>query len=116
MPDPDVSPTTTEPHGHQEVEDELISTVETKEVRKLRARRNQGDSVWFGFGMFGMVGWSITIPTIICLALGIWIDKRWLSPYSWTLMLLFVGIVLGCLNAWYWVKREHGQIEQGQDR
>jgi hypothetical protein len=21
-------------------------------------------------------------------------------------MLLFVGVVIGCLNAWYWVKRE----------
>jgi ATP synthase protein I len=63
--------------------------------------------------MFGMVGWSITIPTIVCLALGIWIDRRWPSPYSWTLMLLFVGVVLGCLNAWYWVKREHGQIGDG---
>jgi ATP synthase protein I len=27
---------------------------------------------------------------------------------SWTLMLLGAGIVMGCLNAWYWVKKESG--------
>jgi hypothetical protein len=21
-------------------------------------------------------------------------------------MLLFIGVIVGCLNAWYWVKRE----------
>jgi ATP synthase protein I len=115
MTNPVSDPKKPQSQGRQETEEELISTVEIKEERKLRARRNRGNSVWFGFGMFGMVGWSITIPTIISLAIGIWIDGRWPSPYSWTLMFLFVGVVLGCLNAWYWVKREHSQIEYGQN-
>jgi ATP synthase protein I len=46
---------------------------------------------------------------VLFLALGIWIDGRTDSPYSWTLMLLVAGIALGCLNAWYWVKRESGR-------
>ncbi|MDJ0774758.1 MAG: AtpZ/AtpI family protein [Mastigocoleus sp. MO_167.B18] len=33
-------------------------------------------------------------------------DSHFPSPYSWTLMLLFVGVVLGCMNAWYWIERE----------
>jgi ATP synthase protein I len=57
-------------------------------------------------GMFGLVGWAVAIPTLIGIAVGIWIDKRWPSPYSWTLMLLVIGVVVGCLNAWYWVRRE----------
>jgi ATP synthase protein I len=85
---------------------ELIRQVGEKEFRKLRARREKDRSVWFGLGMFGLVGWSVAIPTLIGIALGIWIDTTWSSPYSWTLMLLFIGVMVGCLNAWYWVNRE----------
>jgi len=24
-------------------------------------------------------------------------------------MLLFIGLIVGCLNAWYWIKKESGQ-------
>ena len=74
--------------------------------RKLKARREKDRGLWFGLGMFGLVGWSVAIPTLAGIALGVWIDARTASPYSWTLMLLFVGVVVGCFNAWYWVKRE----------
>ena len=67
-------------------EGDLIETVGTKENRKIRARQEADRGVWFGLGMFGLVGWSVAIPTLIGIATGIWIDKRWPSPYSWTLM------------------------------
>ena len=86
--------------------DELARQVSQKEDRKLKARREKDRSVWFGLGMFGMVGWSVAVPTLIGIAFGIWIDTTWDSPYSWTLMLLFIGVMVGCLNGWYWVKRE----------
>jgi ATP synthase protein I len=86
--------------------EELTRRVADKEKRKLKARREKDRSVWFGLGMFGMVGWSVAVPTLIGIAFGIWIDTTWDSPYSWTLMLLFIGVMVGCLNAWYWVKRE----------
>jgi ATP synthase protein I len=86
--------------------DGLIETVGTKENRKIRARQEEDRGVWFGLGMFGLVGWSVAIPALIGIAAGIWIDKRWPSHYSWTLMLLVIGVGVGCLNAWYWVKRE----------
>jgi len=86
--------------------------VGAKEARKLKARRERYRGVWFGLGMFGMVGWSVALPLLAALALGIWIDSRWPSRFSWTLMLLFVGIVLGCLNAWHWIARERDTIER----
>jgi len=86
--------------------DGFIETVGTKENRKIRARQEEDRDVWFGLGMFGLVGWAVAIPALIGIATGIWIDKRWPSPYSWTLMLLVIGVVVGCLNAWYWVRRE----------
>ena len=79
--------------------------IELKAERKLKARRKK-KSVWFGLRMFGMVGWSVAIPTLIGVGIGLWIDTHITSPYSWTLMLLFVGVILGCFNAWYWIEKE----------
>lgn len=77
-----------------------------KEARKRKARREKDEALWFGLGMFGLVGWSVAIPTLVGIAVGVWIDSSRGDPYSWTLMLLFIGVAVGCLNAWYWVKRE----------
>jgi ATP synthase protein I len=85
--------------------------VDAKTRRKIKARRRKSDSIWYGLGMFGTIGWSVAIPTVIGVALGIWIDTRWPGRVSWTITLLFVGVVLGCVNAWYWVKRERESIE-----
>ena len=84
----------------------LPEQVGEKEKRRIKARQEKDHGLWFGLGMFGLVGWSVAIPTLIAIAVGVWIDRRWPGPYSWTLMCLFIGVVLGCLNAWYWVKRE----------
>jgi ATP synthase protein I len=77
--------------------------------RLTRHRKAQQDkqALFFGLGVFGVVGWSVAIPTLMGIALGIWIDRRWPTQYSWTLMMLFVGVVLGCLNAWFWIDSSH---------
>lgn len=79
--------------------------IATRAEHKARARRDKRHGVWFGMGMFGMVGWSVAVPTLVGLALGLWIDRRWPGPFSWALMLLAAGLMLGCLNAWYWVQQ-----------
>lgn len=94
---------------------ELSEQVGAKETRKLKARRARDRGIWFGLGLFGIVGWSVAVPTLLCVLVGIWIDTRWPSRFSWTLMLLLVGIVLGCLNAWYWVSKEQKMIEQEEE-
>lgn len=96
-------------------QEELIAIVTDKEARKLLARRQTDRGIWFGLGMFGMIGWSVAVPTLVCVALGIWLDRRWPGQISWTLTLLFVGITLGCLNAWYWVSREGGLAQPAEE-
>ncbi len=81
----------------------------------MRARRQQDRSVWFGLGMFGLVGWSVAVPTLIGIALGVWIDLKTATRYSWTLMLLVIGIAVGCLNAWFWISRERKMIEEEKE-
>ncbi|MBE9043390.1 AtpZ/AtpI family protein [Pleurocapsales cyanobacterium LEGE 10410] len=76
-----------------------------KSDRKLKARQEKRN-IWFGLGTFGMVGWSVAIPSLMGIALGVWIDARVESKYSWTLMCLVIGVALGCFNAWYWITKE----------
>lgn len=87
-------------------EEHFSEEVGRKAERKLKARWEQNRTGWFWLGMFGLVGWSVAVPTLIGVALGIWIDTHWPDGISWTLNLLIIGVVMGCINAWYWVKRE----------
>lgn len=80
--------------------------VGAKATRKLKARRNSTQGVWFGLGMMGLIGWSVVVPTLLGAALGIWLDKHYPGGRSWTLALLVAGLTIGCLNAWFWVSKE----------
>lgn len=84
----------------------MKNQVDKKMTRKLSARKNKQRSVWFGLGMFGLVGWSVAIPPIAGIALGVWLDGLFPGRVSWTITLLFIGLVLGCINAWRWVRKE----------
>jgi ATP synthase protein I len=80
--------------------------VASDSARKLRAQREGTRSVWFGLGMTGLIGWSVAVPTIGGAMLGLWLDRRHPGAHSWTLMLLVIGLVIGCANAWHWVVQE----------
>lgn len=93
------------PEQHDEQE-EFARTIKSKEKRKVEARKRDRPGIIFGMGMFGLVGWSVAIPTLLFLALGIWIDARYDTRFSWTLMMLSIGIAIGGMTAWYWVREE----------
>jgi len=86
-----------------------------KAARKLKARRTSTHGVWFGLGMMGIIGWSVVVPTLLGAALGIWVDSRHPGSHSWTLMLLVIGLVVGCLNAWHWVCKENKEIRKEEE-
>ena len=90
--------------------DHFTEQVAKKEALRMKGIRHKDETVWFGLGMFGFVGWSVAIPTLIGVALGLWIDRTWPSAYSWALMFLIIGVVLGCINAAYWVKKVRSKI------
>jgi len=96
----------------KDIKRSFIRKIEKKEKRKLRARGKKYQAIWFGMGLFGVIGWSVMIPTLIGIAVGIWSDRKWPGQISWTLTFLFAGIILGCLNAWYWVEKERKEIEE----
>jgi ATP synthase protein I len=84
--------------------------------RKLNARRNPSDGVWFGLGMMGLIGWSIVIPTLLGASLGMWLDKRDPGRHPWTLALMIGGLAIGCINAWLWVTKEDKAMHQQKDK
>ncbi|MEP6947237.1 MAG: AtpZ/AtpI family protein [Acidobacteriota bacterium] len=90
------------------------SEIAAKAERKIKAQRNKGQGVWSGLGMTGLIGWSVVVPTLLGVALGIWLDDRHPGSHSWTLMLLVIGLTLGCLNAWHWVAKEEIDMREGE--
>jgi len=92
-------------------ESSLGREIGQKAACKIKAR-NSTQGVWFGLGMMGLVGWSVVVPTLLGAALGIWMDGKHLGKYSWTLMFLLMGLMIGCLNAWYWVAKEDKEINE----
>jgi ATP synthase protein I len=86
--------------------------VAAQAARKLKAQRQGVRSVWFGLGMSGLIGWSVTVPGLVGAALGIWVDKHYPSQLSWTLMLLLAGLIVGCLTAWRWVDSQFKEMQE----
>jgi ATP synthase protein I len=96
-------------------ETNLSRQVGAQAARKLKAQRGATKSIWFGLGMSGLIGWSVTVPTLIGAAIGIWVDKHYPSKFSWTLMLLLMGLIIGCFNAWHWVHSQYKEMQEDQD-
>ena len=80
--------------------------ISEKENRKLKALSEKKRAEWFGLGMFGMVGWSVTVPTFLGTIGGLWLDKHYPQSFSWTLTCLISGLAAGCLIAWNWVNKQ----------
>ena len=89
--------------------DDFADRVRRREQQKLDPGRRDR-KLWFGLGMFGVVGWSVALPTVAGALLGAWIDSRLPSRASWTLMLLGLGLAVGCASAWHWLQDERRSI------
>ncbi len=96
-------------------DDNFSSRIAEKEKRKLKALREKNGSVWFGLGMFGMVGWSVAVPALLGALLGIWLDKHYPETFSWTLTFLIIGLFTGSIIAWYWVTKEDKEMHQNKE-
>jgi ATP synthase protein I len=101
-----------EPPKTSRIDSNFAEAIGTKAARKLKARRNSAQGVWFGLGMMGLIGWSVTVPTLLGAAMGIWLDRHHPGAYSWTLALLAAGLGIGCLNAWHWIAQEEKAMRE----
>jgi len=97
-----------------ESEPAFARQVGAKAARKLKARKTT-QGVWLGWGMMGLIGWSVVVPTLLGAALGLWLDKHHPGKHAWTLALLVAGLALGCVNAWHWVAKEDKAMRDEQE-
>lgn len=76
-------------------------------ARRMKAARDDpGPSPLRGIGTFGMIGWSIAVPTVGGAFLGLWLDRVAPRQISWTVALILGGVALGGLIAWAWIGKE----------
>jgi ATP synthase protein I len=94
MPDPEPKPAFPPSTNH------LLRQVELRAARMARRGRWQYSSGWRAVATIGLIGWTVVLPMLAGIAVGSWIDRRWPSRFSWTLMLLVGGLLLGCVSAW----------------
>lgn len=81
------------------------------DIKIRRRRKGKARNLWFGLGMFGLVGWSVAIPTLAGVAIGLWLDLTFPGKPLWTIMLMIAGVITGSLNAWYWIQKELNKNE-----
>src|SRR5690554_867732 len=93
----------------------LAARVGKKAARAAKARSRGTQSGWSGLGMVGLGGWAVAVPGVLGAALGIWLDEHDPGGRSWTLALLTLGLVIGCLNAWHWINKETKEINEESD-
>jgi ATP synthase protein I len=91
---------------HDKHEREFADRVGRSARRRIEARES-GRSVLSWIGAFGVIGWSVALPTLAGIALGVWIDARYeTGTISWTLTLMILGLAAGLAIAWGWIHRE----------
>lgn len=86
--------------------DTAEAEVAGKSLANADSRVRDHNLFWYDFIRFNLTGWSVVIPTLAGLAIGNWIDNRYPAGFSWALALMAIGLFLGCLNAWYWIRHQ----------
>ena len=87
--------------------------IKHKLSERRRAREEEErQGIWFGLAMMGIVGWSVALPTLIGVAIGIGLQATF-PQFAPGLLIasILTGVVCGCLIAWFWVRQE----SEGED-
>ncbi|MEP3329138.1 AtpZ/AtpI family protein [Sedimentitalea sp.] len=78
-----------------------------RQAKRMKSTRdNPGPSPLRGIGTFGMIGWSIAVPTVGGAFLGLWLDRVAPQVFSWTIALILGGVVIGAFIAASWINKE----------
>jgi ATP synthase protein I len=72
----------------------------------MRAEHRGADNPIAWIASFGVVGWTVVVPTLLGLFVGRILDDRIESSVSFTITLLVAGAFVGLIGAWQWVDSE----------
>ncbi len=74
--------------------------------RDRKARDVPEPSLGARLGQIGILGWTIVVPTLLCLWGGHWLDRRFGTGVFFSAPLLMVGAAIGLWSAWRWMHRQ----------
>ena len=88
-----------------------ISPTQAQQLKMRRRQRWSAD-----FGMIASLGGVIIVPILLGVFGGGWLDEHFPLDFSWRLSLLFLGLLWGLVNGYYWLKFENAKIEHSEQR
>jgi ATP synthase protein I len=74
--------------------------------RAEQARADPEPSLGVRLGQIGVLGWTIVVPTLICLFIGRWLDQSLATGIFFSAPLLTIGAAIGFWSAWRWMHRQ----------
>ena len=78
-------------------------------ARDVEGRVDPEPSLGTRLGQIGVLGWTIIVPTLLCLFLGRWLDRTLGTGIFFSAPLLMAGAAVGFWSAWRWM---HRQVER----
>lgn len=71
-----------------------------RDAQRLARRETGHRSFWRSLGVIGMVGWPIAMGAVGGSFGGRYLDTYFQTGIRFTLMLMTVGVTVGCIAAW----------------
>lgn len=90
-------------------EDTSASAIRRRAERMQQSRDEPKHSPLSGLGAFGVIGWSVAIPTVGGAFLGMWLNRVAPQSFSWPIALILGGVVVGGIVAWSWIDKSGGK-------
>lgn len=88
-----------------DVENQKTAQILVDKAKALQHRRKR--TLILNAALLGVYGWQLSIPVVLGVALGHFLDKIFhLDNFSWTLNLIFIGFIIGIINANRWLRKE----------
>lgn len=85
--------------------DKASEAIRRRTQRMQKTRDETQYSPLNGLGVFGVIGWSVAIPTVGGAFLGMWLNRVAPQSFSWPIALILGGVVLGGMVAWSWIDK-----------
>lgn len=87
-------------NDHQELQESVKS-----DIKKIEQSKKERATLFAQTVYLGTLGLIFILPVIVGAYLGVWLDNKLKGfSISWTISLIFVGVVVGAINVYFFMK------------
>ncbi|MGI4993004.1 AtpZ/AtpI family protein [Halobacteriovorax sp. GFR7] len=77
-----------------------------KDIERIKTSEKSKNTLLSQTIYLGAIGIMLALPIIGGAYLGRWLDEKVLGfSFSWTISLIFLGVVIGGINVYFFIKR-----------